>query len=236
MQAWEMELNGDSQILARLSEKFQNPDLTIACYNGEYFLRSTHFSALSDKAELHERANQVLQFLNGSMDLVSNRIDAIKSDGFWLAHDDGKREKDSSGMLSITMPLLVVNVADSSATPPYDWFTLWQSHQNVQYVFHLLGAGKLDWFSLFKIYETIRDDPQHEKKRHDRLEVLYSWLSQEQNNLFSKTANWYRHSDYGKYNEKSNKPPDNEISLSEANSFIRQLVYKWLTWKSRTNP
>ncbi|MFA5353483.1 MAG: hypothetical protein WC291_04595 [Thermodesulfovibrionales bacterium] len=240
MSTWEVKLRGDVNLLSRLAEEMQRQDLAVICNDGEYFLRSKYFSSQTDKGELFERANQVIQFLNGSLDIVSNRIEAIKSDGFWLVHDDGRREEESFGFLSLIMPLSALSLAESRcSTPPYDWFELWQTQENVKYVFHLLGSGKLDWFSLFNIYETVRDDPQYSSTdKWKRVETIKSWISEQQNTLFFETANWYRHSDYGKYydkkckEEKPNSPPDEEMSLSEGNSFIRQLVNEWLTWKS----
>jgi hypothetical protein len=232
MRIWEVKLKGDKEILARLSEKYQTPELTILCDNGMYFLRSSYFSSLPQGGELLDKANQILHFINISLRLTSSGIDLVETDGFWLMNENGKREQRNFGVLNPTLtPLTLISVYKE--IPPYEWFELWTKHPEVKYVFRLFSSGQIDWFSLFKIYETIRHDPKHNNSR-DGDRRIKSWTSKKRNRCFLTTANWHRHSDYGKNKGTPNAPPSNEMSLSEGNDFIRQIVCEWLTWK--TNP
>ena len=108
----------------------------------------------------------------------------------------------------------------------------------MKYVFRLFESdSQLDWFSLFKIYETIRDDPMHsdipKKVRDAGIERIKQWISTEQNDNFRHTANkLHRHSAFAKQtNSRNYIEPEREMSLSEGNNLILGVIKNWLEWK-----
>ena len=115
---------------------------------------------------------------------------------------------------------------------PLTWLDLWGKHENVEYVLRMFSEKKLlDWFALYKIYETIRDDPRHKEENTEGKANIIRWTSEDENESFFQTANWYRHSDFGKNKGRPNAKPSKEMSLGEGNHFIRGLIYHWLEWK-----
>ena len=233
MTNWEVKLKGDSSFLHELSKECCFPELCVKLIEGDYFLSSNMFSLLSDKSEISEKADRVIQYINASSKLSSNRHKPIKPDGFWSS-DKGVRKYEfgATGQLSISFHNIIIE----NNPAPKEWYSLWEEDDRIKYVVRLFDSNLLlDWFSLFMIYETIRDDPMYadnpKKAAKIGLEKIKESLL-EKNTDFFETANWSRHSDFGKTRGKENVLPEKEITLSEGNDLIRDLIKNWLKWKS----
>ncbi|MDD5296615.1 MAG: hypothetical protein PHU46_06855 [Rhodocyclaceae bacterium] len=199
------------------------------------FLKSDTLNKLSDRARVYETAVGFVEFINASSKVYSNRDKSLDLEGFWLVDADGSRRRDFIAVGAVSGRIILIVQGNDVA--PKDWYSLWQSNENVKYVFRLfIGSSLLDWASLYMIYETIRDDPQYHVGNRNGVENIASWTSPQQNSDFFETANWYRHSDFGKTKGKRNVRPLREMSLSAGNDFIRAIVTHWLNCKSTNSP
>lgn len=228
MKIWEVKLKGNTKLLEKLSKEYCSEEMNIELSNGDYYLQSSYLNELSDNQSVYEKSIKLIGYLNTSLKLSSLRINTISSDGFWLSEDNGKRVYKFNSIYNVEANIM--SVVYGKTSPPAKWYKLWDQFENVRYVFRLYNSEiQLDWFSLYKIYETIRDDPRSASDGKENIEL---WTSVEANSTFFKTANWYRHSDYGRNKKTQNTRPINEISISQANSFIRDLIINWLNFKA----
>lgn len=224
---WEVKLKGEASYLKELATVFCTPDIFISNHDEGFFLKSIKFNQFKDKRELYEFSLEMIDFINTSSKISCNRHIPLEPDGFWLVGIDGAKKLDFFAIGDVTLSLQQCVYGNS--VPPREWYDLWYSNENIKYVFRLFNSTSLlDWFSLFMIYETIRDDPQQNDGGKSKIE---SWINVEKNKAFFDTANWYRHSNHGKSKGKPNLRPKSEISLSDGNNLIRDLINRWLDWK-----
>ena len=234
MTNWEVKLKGDNSFLMELAKEYNGPGLSITSHDEGWFLKSKDFNQLVDRADLFEKAGNIIEFINASARIFSNKMEPVESDGFWIIEESGQRKEEFFAVGKASFQIM--NVLFSSGVAPKEWYQLWESNPEIKYIFRFFqGNSLLDWFSLFKIYETIRDDEQLSEKSDEGIKKIRSWTSFEENQIFFKTANWYRHTFFGKSKEKPNKKPLNEMSLADGNNYMRKLTIEWISWKVEDN-
>src|SRR3569832_663004 len=88
----------------------------------------------------------------------------------------------------------------------------------------LFNNAELDWITLYKIYETVRDDKPNNSTSTD-----YKNLIDPERKRFRDTANYqHRQSMFSK----KAKKPENPMSLSEAEHFISKSLFSLLVDKT----
>jgi len=230
MKNWEVKLKGDGLFLNELSQEYCSPELCILARDEEYFLTSNKFSLLSDNLALYLRGVELIEFINASSKMFSNKHRPIELDGFWSI-DEGIRKNEFIAIGDVSLSFTHVVFENNPA--PKEWYQIWEAFDRVKYVFRLFNDDSLlDWFSLFMIYETIRDDRTFADKPKEGVEKIEECISKIKNESFFKTANWYRHSDFGKTRGEANIRPSIEMSLSEGNNLIRDLINFWMNCKT----
>jgi hypothetical protein len=236
VKSWEVKLKGDSLFLNELSKEYCSPELCIKAREEEYFLTSNNFSQFSDESELYLKGIELIEFINASSKIFSYKHKPIESDGFWSI-DEGIRKNEFIAIGDSTLFFTQVVCKNDPASAPKEWYQIWEEQDRVKYVFRLFDSNSpLDWFSLFMIYETIRDDPMHsdipKKVRDTGIKKIKDSSSESKNESFRNTANWYRHSSFGKkQNGKNHTKPEIEMTLLEGNNLIRDLINMWMEWK-----
>lgn len=155
----------------------------------------------------------------------------------WKVNADGRLIKYEVG-IPVNISLQILSRVSNNKPAPNAWYELWEKQDHVKYVFRLFDSdSQLDWFSLFKIYETIRDDPMHSNNPKGvtkaGIKRIKKWISTEENDNFRHTANkFHRHSEFAtKPNGERYIEPEKEMSLSEGNNLIRGLIKNWIEWK-----
>ena len=235
MSNWEVKLKGDDVFLKELAEEYVEPEISVTFHKEGYFLKSEEFNQLGERSELFEKAGNILEFINASSKVFANKLGAVEPDGFWVVDSNGERKEElfGVGIASVQFQNILMGIG----VAPKEWYQIWKSNEAVKYVFRLLlSETLLDWFSLFKIYETIRDDDGHLSASRKGIEKIESWTSVEQNKIFHKTANWHRHTVFGKSKGKVNEKPLIEMTLSEGNNYILGLTKVWLVEKAKQTP
>lgn len=133
----------------------------------------------------------------------------------------------------ITAPTLLI--VSSDEIPSRNGFNLFTQNLKVKESLTLFNNAGIDWFTLYKIYETVRDDePDIPTSKVGRSKIK-QWGGENEYDRFYKTANWHRHSAFGKHNEKPNAKPINLMSVNEAQEFMRKVLIAWLQYKLPLN-
>ena len=200
--------------------------------NSDIYLELAGFQKDCDVVDIQDIADETVRFLNVSIKLASCLDPELKTNGFYWIDEYGQPNLKFFGAGSFSAPLHLC-VYDSNAKVPECWPDIWRNSEQAQDVFRIFENKHQDWFSLFKIYETIRDDPAHKDARGpvNGVKHIKMWGGAENNESFFQTANWHRHAAYGRKKGTPNKRPDKPMGESEAFNYIGKLIVNWLNWK-----
>jgi len=226
---WYVQILGDNSDLQELSKSLNSPELCISQEDQKYVLKSSNFDQLKNAADVRKRAKEILSLLNGTAKLALGTQQKLTIDAVVEIRDDGK--KTTVLFLSDTVPggsSTSTSVKTSNgnvqeihpADPIPVWIKTAQINKTVATVFRLIGASALNWIDLYKVYEIIKSDVGGKDKIADN-----GWATKRQINLFKRTAQAYRH---GKL---KGTPPKKPMTLSEAESFVKKILRKWLQTK-----
>jgi hypothetical protein len=114
--------------------------------------------------------------------------------------------------------------------PPFEsWIHLAKQDELVERALILYANLPHNWRNLFIILEIIEDDFGGEKGLKSK-----GWVSGNMITLFKRTANSYmaigREARHGSTKK---QPPVKPMGLQEAQSLVRNILFKWLSSKSR---
>lgn len=229
---WQIKLKAEHSLLEKLSGEFCNPELHIFHDSDDWLLESTYLdSDLS--SEIYGTGEKLIEYLNQMLWLCAFRPNPIESNGYYLLNSTGERSIKFLAIGNITAPTRLI--VHSNDIPDWRSFHLFSQNLKVKESLALFNNAALDWVTLFKIYEAARDDEPDVPTTNDGIALIVKWAGIngiDDNKRFFDTANWHRHSAFGKNKGKPNKPADNPMSLSEAQRFIRQILISWLKYKS----
>lgn len=230
---WRVKLKAKPDLLEQLSKEFGNPDLHFLQDSGYWFLESTYLNS-EDHSEIYSTGEKLIDFLNHTLWLYAYRPNPIKSDGYFSLNQNGiwANEFLAVGVAVAPTRLIVC----SNEIPSRKYFCLFAQNWKVKEALALFADASPDWISLFKIYETVRDDEPDIPTTQHGIAIIKEWVGEAENDRFFKTANWHRHSVFGKARGKLNEPPDHPMTLSEGQRFIRKMLITWLEYKSSIHP
>lgn len=101
------------------------------------------------------------------------------------------------------------------------------SNERVWKVLRLIGSRRLDWVTLYRIYEVIKKDVRDVSKK--------GWATRGSLRVFSTTANHPAVSgDDARHGESNKIPPSVPMEIEKARALIRRIVDRWLKEKMRT--
>jgi len=224
---WYVKLSGNSFDLQELSKSLNSPELCISQENQKYVLKSSNFDQLENAADVRKRAEEILSLLNGTAKLALGTQQKLTIDAVVEMRDDGKKvtvrflSDTVYGRSSISTSVKTSNGNVQEihpADPIPNWIRTARTDKNVAEIFRVLGTSVLDWINLYRVYEIIKSDVGGKDKIADN-----GWATKGQIDLFKRTAQAYRH---GKL--KGYTPPKKPMTLSEAESFVKKILRKWL--------
>lgn len=237
MAEWLVEIRGDVLDLAELQNLFNAPMLNVIKVGDTHFIRSTDFLELTSEDEVRERGLALIDSLNGMARLCIGAFREISEAGVAARDERGNlRTFKFIGFDAIlTQPRSSIHpvLSDGTTGPAFSpfqesvpkWITLARQQKAVTDAFHFFRENS--WFSLYKVYEIIRDDVGS----HNLLEKK-RWAPDGDLNRFTGTAqsraelgDLARHASH-KYN-----PPKNPMTLAEATHLVKQLLLGWLASK-----
>ncbi len=225
---WQIKLKAESNLLEKLSSEFCSPELLIFHDSDCWFLESTYLDS-NDSSEIYANGEKLIDYLNHSLWLYAYRSNSIESNGYCLLTETGERVIKFFAIGPIIAPTRLI--VYSNDIPSRNGLDLFSQHEKVREALAFFNNTEIDWFTLYKIYETARDDEPDIPTTKDGIALIEKWVGIDENKRFFETANWQRHSVFGKIKGKPNEPTNNPMSLSEAQRFIRTVLIKWLEHK-----
>jgi len=225
---WEIRLKAKPGVLNLLPKYYINTDLRVIQSNEEYFILSDRFYNITDKKELFNYGEELVRFLNISYQITYQVDPEIASNGYFRSEENEARKLMFLAIGNIFLPIKqVVYSLDNRLESK--WFNIWENNENVRDAYSLL-SGKLDWFCLFKVYETIRDDNSFGSPKNG-IVMIKKWSEPSENDSFFSTANYHRHAMYGKYRGKENSSSAHNMNIDVAEVYVRKILGQWMEWK-----
>jgi hypothetical protein len=204
---------------------------------GQYILESSRFDSLASPEEVTAEANRILKILTGATRLSLDGRTPIKIGSIDQLGEDGKRivfEKISlhaymRATVNCEIPhddgtIEVANPADNVS----QLLKVALQDEAVETALRQFGVGEHNWVSLYRILEVIEGDVGGLKEIRDR-----GWVSMKSIKRFKSTANSCKAvGDEARHGIENTQPPKDPMSLSEARSFISQILHNWLREKT----
>jgi hypothetical protein len=227
MAEWLVELQGHPAELGELADQFQSPRLNVRKEGERYYLRSTEdFGGLSDAGDVRARATELLFLLSGIANLYAGAGETVTPGVVLWERDDGTRDQFielKPATVSVRSKVLLWGTKATNPTVGESWLTLARQDPNFLDALRFFQEG-ISWWSLRKAYEVIETEFGRQETRVAK-ELL---APVDEIRRFKKWTHYYVHGGRGDPPEVDRYP---SLSLVKADSFLRELLKKWIRWK-----
>jgi hypothetical protein len=232
---WVVQLAGNTGDLAALAKSLTGADIHISHDGQDYVLMSDQFAESDEAGAVHRKAEELVAFLNGASRLALDTIQLIRVGAVYRRRDDGKSDtfvflEPAVSRSSTFAPTVELTYVDGTvekfhpADPVKEWARLWLKNEKIANVFRILAGGTLDWVSLYRIFEIVRDDV-------GGLDAIKAngWATKKSMSLFKRTANSPGATGLdSRHGVESTQPPSHPMTISEARALVNSIVHAWL--------
>jgi hypothetical protein len=227
MAEWLVEVQGNRAELAELADQFDSARLSVRKEGESYYLRSSEdFDGLSDASQVHTQATELLLLLSGAANLYAGAGETVTPGVVIWQRDDGIQDQFiAMGAATVRArgKVLLGGTEPTHPTVGESWLSLARQDDNVLDGLRFFQENP-SWWSLRKAYEVIERD---EFGQQSKVAKVLSTPEQEIRR-FKKWADYYVHGGRRNHPDSDHFPP---LALEEADSFLRDLLKKWLRWK-----
>jgi hypothetical protein len=235
MTEWLVRLKGHEFDLEELCDHFTSADRNVKKEeDGYYYLRSSDFDQMSEPDAVSERAQDLMERINGAAKLLSGvSYRPVEFDVVIRVDDDGKRHHHMTLSSTIEMRSRVtgkLTVGETGETmdvlrPPSGVDSLVNlADQNAKVADALRFYARSDWFNLYKAWEVVRDAAGGETEL-----IKKGWATKAQRRRFTGTAQSRAElGDEARHAREKVQPPKNPMSLEEAQAFVRSVIEAWV--------
>lgn len=238
MAEWLVKLIGEKSDLEYLCTLHPS-DWSVTREEDSYYMRSSCLDLTAQDESVYESATRILDLANGVARLFYPNFQLIKVDQIRRKKDDGTLTQyiNSSG-ISSQEAVGISSIAESANKESTthlniaeEWLQIADQEERVARALVLYGGLEHNWRNLYIVLEVIMDDSDswNELKRNKTIANLNTRVKN-----FKGTANCFgvlgaaaRHA------QERCKPPKTIISLSEAQSLIRDILHEWLRLKHK---
>ena len=238
---WQIEISGDPDRLRQANIDLYGSEISIAQEGENFFLESKLFLSELSWDEISKIAIRIINTLNGAMNQAGKGGGIITQYGFPIkVMDDGVKEVAIRivGKPILGIPAALIRVYDGEGniakpTPTTNFVPslvgLGLVDDEVADILRWWGKEKLDWFTLYKIYEIILKSAANDQV--SKLAKL-GWASPAEIKLFKGTVNSKDAiGDEARHAVQKNASPRNPMKFHVAESLIRRLIRHWLNHK-----
>ncbi len=225
MAEWLVALQGHPADLQELSDQFPSAALNVRREGERYFLRAPEkFEGLTEAGDVREQATELLFLLSGIANLYAGAGETVTPGAVIRQHDDGSRHLFSQATSRVRVRASVrIGTKSTDPTVSESWLTMAQQDDKVLDALRFFQEDA-SWWSLRKAYEVIEKD---EFSQQSKVAQVLS-TPEDEIRRFKKWTHFYVHGGRRDHPDPDKFPP---ISLEEADSFLRDLLKKWLRWK-----
>jgi len=235
---WIIELGGERFDLQELLRLRSPSNIEVFEEADRFYLRSPEFKSYTEARAVLDRANEIVNILNGIAQLEIQNWENIRVAGVAREEPTGTRTQflfaesirgrsRMSGNLTITRADGSVESTRDNAVEAFAELAI--KDASVTRALRLFGSGTHDWVNLYRIYEIIESDMGGLSAM-----INLSWISKSRVSNFKHTANSVSAAgDEARHGEERTIPPPSPMPLTEAESFIVHLLKNWLHLKRK---
>ena len=220
MPDWMILITGDTWDLEALESDFATGDPKVFTDRNDRFVESSEIQGITDEAEAGERARQLVTMFNGAMLAQhGNEFQPVQFGGLVTFNAQGGRDYYDRGTVVANFRIRG-NAGNRPSSAP-TWVGR-RSDPAVATVLRILGRGELDWYDLYKVYETTKHDAGDAQVRQ--------WAPRAE--LFRHTANNAGAlGDEARHPELGWQAPKNPMTIEDARALVQSLAGHWLPTK-----
>jgi len=227
MAEWLVEVQGDQAELAELADQFNSARLSVRKEGESYYLRSSEdFEGLSDASVVRTKATELLLLLSGVANLYAGAGETVKPGVVIWQRDDGTQDQFiamETATVRARSKVLLWGVEATDPTVSESWLSMARRDDKVLDALRFFQEDTT-WWSPRKAYEVIERD---EFGQQSKVAKVLS-TPEEEIQRFKEWAHYYVHGGRRKRPDSDKSPP---LVIEEADSFLRDLLKKWLRWK-----
>lgn len=235
---WAVGLKGQERDLELLMS-FECVDWRIETIEGAYYLVAPEFQAFSDAWDVSKAADEIIEDIGLAAGVMSKEFKSVQPEKVYQVFQDGDRIGHVFLAARIGVVAGVRATLSGGRTPykPYkEAFESIRAHpaaRDAAHYFALRGDG---WtFFLWKVYEIIRQDTADDlgvRKEHALGPKGVNWVDEDTFKRFRTCIDDRTVSgDDARHALPLENPHSRPMNRSEAESFIQNLLLKWLRWK-----
>ena len=229
MAEWLVEVQGDPADLEELADQFESPRLSVRKEGESYYLRSSEdFDGLSDANDVCTRATERLLLLSGAANLYAGAGETVTPGVVIWQRDDGTQDQFVALGMATVRARSKALLRGTEATDPTvgeSWLSLARQDDKVLDGLRFFQENT-SWWSLRKAYEVIERRDEFGRQQSKVAKVLST--PEEEIRRFKEWAHYHVHGGRRNCPDSDHFPP---LALEEADSFLRDLLKKWLRWK-----
>lgn len=241
MTEWLVELKGERLDLQYLSRQLSSEEWSVSDKEGRYYLRSARFNSLTDARDVLDDAAEFLAVINGLANVQSSDFHAVELAGIARVEEGEKPPtqflfpKSISARIGMYGELTARKLGDTGDTTDSQrqptvlesWLAIADQDPKVRKALRILGSQENNWGTLRKVYEVLEGDAGQPTKI-----AKYGWADVEEIKRFIESASDPDASGDDAVHGYTKRPLHfSPMSLSEARSFIRDLLEKWIRSK-----
>jgi hypothetical protein len=239
---WQAQVEGDLQDLEYSVRVFGSGTRRILRdpLASGFLYESDTFKTCRTPAEVEQIAAGELAELSGILRLELNAREALRLGAIFKPNPNGGRDthvrvRGVESQVRMGIPTAVItdaagNAISSQAPPPRSLVIslIAEGDSAVAKVLRLLSAGDAaSWVGLYRIHEVIEADMGGESNLKDQ-----GWGSQGDLKRFKRSANSVQvGGDLSRHGSEATCPPNNPMSLPEAEAYLKYVVQCWLATK-----
>jgi len=225
-------VGGDPWDLEALEKEFDaGDDPRLIVDRDDRFLQSAEVQGIDDEADAEAKARELIAMINGAMRIQhGSSFEPVRFAGLVTFKSSGGRDYYDRGVVNLRIRVRGDDehrdARGNLVPPPPSPVPAWVGHRSdpaVAAVLRILGRSELDWYDLYKVYESVQ---------HDAGARVKQWAGAAEIERFTHTANnagalgdAARHADQGW------QEPAKPMTHTEATVLVQSLARQWLETK-----
>lgn len=228
---WYVAVLGEPTDRALLEDLLRSsPDHTIDRdeHSGEWRLRSSRLAGVPDHEAAWAIAQEVLSQVSEAAGATAATRLRVHPGGLGRTRPDGNSDlfvhpEPAIGRVRAFPPTVLINGQVVGEPLAAKILRLQAGNSHLRLALHFLNLEE-SWYDLWKAYEAIRDGAGGESRL-----IEAGWATRSAIGRFRHTANSYAAiGDAARHAKLDGTPPDEPMTLSEADDFVRAILSQWL--------
>lgn len=242
MPSWRIRLQGEKCDLEYLSGMLSTDEVNVRETNGAYVMRSRRLDSIVVPQAVLKEAQDIVAQLNGAASVLESEFQLVKISGV-SRDEEGKPPSQfvypegwSEGRLGVGKPTVSrlddkkdLGESAQRSTPMGTWLEAAGQDQAIGKALRILGSQGRNPGALRKVYDVLKGD----MGQPSTMEKLLGVDQDEIKRFIESASDPEISGDYAAHGHREKEPHYPPMLPSGQDSFLRDLLGKWIQWKNR---